>query len=330
MKCQPAYLYSCFVVWLLLSSCALYNSAHATTFEVDDSYTINQRYLKNHKKYPQLQRPTLSFSTEILVDFNLAYAVDNGRELNLDIFRPNSTTPAKATIVLIHGGGWRSGSKSHMYALANKLAQKGYVAIAVEYRLSIEAAYPAGLKDVNKAIVWLKQHAQEYGINANNMFIAGGSSGGHMAALIAYSADTQLFKTANMNTKVSGAIVLDGVLDFTSEMGLKFENKKGNKSAAALWLGGRYEDIPERWQEASAVYYINAKSPPLLFVSSGNLRFQAGLPLARQKLAQFHIPVQYYQFDAVPHTFWLFDPWLSNTVSYIDQFITSTISSPTD
>jgi len=307
---------------------AVINLAYASNFTVDDSYTINQRYVKNHLKYPQLKRPSLTFSTQVQVDFNLAYSTAAGRELNLDIFRPNTTTLAKATVILVHGGGWRSGAKSHMYALANQLAHKGYVAIPVEYRLSIESLYPTGLTDINNAIVWLKKHANKYGINADNIFIAGGSSGGHMAALIAYSANTPLYKKPTMDTRVSGVIVLDGVLDFTSELALKFENKKGNNSAAALWLGGRYEAYPKRWQEASPVYYIDQQAPPLLYVSSGNPRFQAGLAQVRQKLTQFNITVQYHQFDNVPHTFWLFEPWLSSTVTYIDDFIHEQHSEP--
>jgi len=326
----------------MLLLCSFSILGHATSFSVDDSYTVNQRLLKNQPKYPQLQRPSLSFSSNIEVDFNLAYVNANSsntkkstnRELNLDIFRPSATdklTPVtlRPTVLLIHGGGWRSGSKTHMYALANKLAHQGYVAVPIEYRLSIEAAYPAGLQDINHAINWLIKNAQTYGIDTDNIFIAGGSSGGHMAALVGYSAGSELFKPEHLlvaNIKPikfvpAGVIVLDGVLDFTSKMGLKYENRKGEKSAAALWLGGTYQQIPKIWAQASPANYINSQSPPLLYISSGNLRFQAGLEQVKAKMSHFNIPLAYHQFDHVPHTFWLFDPWLSKSTQLIDEFI---------
>ncbi|MFX7918446.1 alpha/beta hydrolase, partial [Acinetobacter baumannii] len=90
----------------------------------------------------------------------------------------------------VHGGAWASGNKSHSYPFANLLAQRGYAVFMPEFRLSPEAPYPAALHDVNAAILWVKGRAAEFGMRPDGLAIGGDSSGGQMAALLAYSAAT--------------------------------------------------------------------------------------------------------------------------------------------
>ncbi len=289
---------------------------------VDDSYTISQRWAGYKDRYPGIALPVSTFQSGQQVLFDRRYKTIGPRELRIDVFLPAAATSKHQGLVLVHGGAWRSGSKSHFYALANLLAQRGYAVFLPEYRLAPEARYPAGLIDVNDAIAWVKVHAGEFGISPNKLALGGASSGGQMAALLAYSDGEASFKSAAANdTSVNALVDIDGVLDFTTPMALHYENAAGPKSPAARWLGGSYEQAPRLWKEASAATHIGDKAPPTLILSSGLERFTAGSDEVRDALERRGILYQFFAFHDAPHDIWLFDPWLSQIADHVDAFL---------
>jgi acetyl esterase/lipase len=277
---------------------------------VDDSYTIASRFARYKDQYPGIQWPVVAPSAGQTILFDRAYKALGDRDLHLDIFAPAPGTSRHQGLVLVHGGAWRSGSKAHFYALANLLAQRGYTVFLPEYRLSPEAAYPAGVVDVGDALAWARAHAGDYGLSAGRIALGGASSGGQMASLVAYT-------VAGANALVD----MDGVLDFTTPLALQYENAAGDASSAAKWLGGSYEHAPDLWREASAASHVGATSPPTLIISSGNVRFTAGKDKVLETLAANHIPARWYAFSGAPHDIWLFDPWLGTVVDQIDSFL---------
>ncbi|QJR81110.1 alpha/beta hydrolase [Alteromonas pelagimontana] len=305
-------------------SALLTASTVAKDFTVDDSYSVSQRYYNNIESHPELVWPTLNFEQGQQVMFDRRYKVANDRELHLDIFLPAKAKPSKQAVMLIHGGGWRSGNKSHFYTLANLLAQRGYVVITPEYRLSVEAPYPAGLVDINDALVWVKENAQQFNIAPDSIALGGGSSGGHMAGLLGNTANQTWFKgsESDADTRVNAVIDLDGVLDFTHPLAIANENKNKEKSAAGLWFGGAMEDTLEKWEQASTAKHIHQQSPPMLIISSGQMRFTAGKDTVLEKLDRFGIINQYFQYEDNIHTYWLFDPYVTETADRIDAFLT--------
>jgi len=143
-----------------------------------------------------------------------------------------------------------------------------------------------------------------------------------MAALLGHASTVAEFHSnPKQNTQVNAVISLDGVLDFTTPLALKFENKKKALSAAALWLGGDYESNPDVWQQASAVTHLSSNSPATLIISSGQLRFTAGSEELTSTLEQYGIVNQYIELDETLHTYWLFEPYLSQTAQWIDTFL---------
>ncbi|AWB69239.1 alpha/beta hydrolase (plasmid) [Saccharobesus litoralis] len=335
------------VLCLLTSFCC-----YANPYWVDDSYNVASRFAKYQQQDPNLSLPLLQFQAGQVIKPDVRYrqAIVSDkqqsasgdkqlqpsltRDLHLDIFYPSVSAKSNQhkTLVLIHGGGWRSGNKSHLWPMANLLAQRGYTLVIPEYRLSVEAPYPAAINDIKAAIQWIRQQAQTQHIPSDNISLLGGSSGGHLAALIAYQInhdlslpENQAHETATQQhtKRIAAVIDLDGVLDFTDPLALKYENRKGDKSAAALWLGGSWQQSQEIWQQASPTTYLSPQSPPSLIISSGQARFTAGKQRVKHHLTQHNIPYQYHEFDQVIHTFWLFEPYLSQSVKTIDNFLQS-------
>jgi len=299
----------------LLACLALF-SVPAHAHEVDESYSIARRFAQYGAQYPGIRWPAIAPQTGQQILPDRVYKTMGERDLLIDIFRPARSRGLG--IVLVHGGAWRSGARSHFYPIANLLAQRGFTVFIPQYRLSPEAPYPAGAQDIHDAMVWAQAHAGDYGVRPDRIALGGASSGGQLASLVAYG--DGLFGT---EAHPYALIDMDGMLDFTTPDALKFENAAGVSSSAAKWLGGSYEQAPDRWREASAASHVGAHSPPTLIISSGNPRFTQGKDKVLAELARHKIPSRWFAFPKAPHDIWFFDPYLTQTADQIARFLQS-------
>lgn len=286
---------------------------------VDDSYTVARRFDGYRKDYPGITWPAIAPRTGQTMAFDLAFKSVGDRDLHIDVFSPPKGVSRNQGLLLVHGGAWRSGSKTHFYALANLLAQRGYTIFLPEYRLAPEARYPAGMDDIADALAWAQAHASDYALRADHIAVGGASSGGQMAALLAYRDAARVHAPAR--SPANALIDLDGVLDATSALALQYENAAGPNSPFAQWLGGSYEQSPALWREASAALYAGPRSPPTLIVSSGMPRFTAGREAVLSVLERNGIRSASFTYARSPHDFWLFQPYLGQAVAQIDAFL---------
>jgi pectinesterase len=225
-------------------------------------------------------------------------------------------------LIIVHGGGWRSGNKSMNTSLAQQLARNGFVVVSVEYRLSLEAKYPAAVHDLKAAIRWMRTHSSAYNINTNQIALIGASAGGQLASLVGATNNNMRFEgnlgSNDRSSSVQAVVDLDGLLDFTAPESIAL--KRNENSADVFWLGGFFEDNPERWKEASAISWVTKNSPPFLFINSKQTRFHAGCKEMVEKLETLGVYSEVQRLDA-PHSYWLFHPWFNPTVRYIVEFL---------
>lgn len=296
----------------LMMAVAMPVAAH----EVDESYSVSRRFAQYSAQYPGITWPAIRPMTGQQILLDRVYKSMGDRDLLIDIFRP--ARPRGVGIVLIHGGAWRSGARSHFYPIANLLAARGYTVFIPQYRLSPEAPYPAGAQDIHDAMGWARDHAKDYGVRPDRIALGGASSGGQLASLVAYGDD--LF---GGRARPYALIDMDGVLDFTTPDALKYENAAGPASSAAKWLGGSFEQMPDRWREASAASHVGPNSPPTLIISSGNPRFTEGKDKVLAELSRHKIPSRWNSFAKAPHDVWFFDPYLTATADQVAAFLQS-------
>ncbi|SFI52037.1 alpha/beta hydrolase [Halpernia frigidisoli] len=269
----------------------------------DTTFTDHSEYVKTIKKYSFIIPVEYKKSENIVFEKDLIYKSENGRDLHFDALL-NKEKENYPAVILIHGGGWKSGDKKMMYPLAENLAENGYNCFEIEYRLSDEVKYPGGVDDVINAIKFIKKNKKKFNINSNKIAILGVSSGGQMAALI-----------GNKYPDLVNAIVdIDGILAFHHP-----ESAEGK--VAALWLGGTYEEKPKIWEEASASNHVSVNSPPILFLNSQNVRFHAGRDDMIEKLKEFSVDCHVVTIPETPHTFWIFHPWFEETTYFINSFL---------
>jgi pectinesterase len=293
------------IIYIILT-CAIQNSTAQIKYSVDTSYTILSTFLKDKKKFPFIQIAKIEPNKRVSEEKDIVYKIIESRELHLDVFYNKIKYPNPA-VVLVHGGGWKSGNKSQMESLGIAIAAKGYSCFAVEYRLSPEAQYPAAVLDIKKSIEFIRTNALKYNVDVSKIAILGCSSGGQLAALIGTTNSTP-------SSSVQAIVDMDGILAFKHQ-----ESEEGK--VASLWLGGDYEKIPEIWKEASALSHIDRNTPPILFINSDMPRFHAGRTDMIAILDKYHIYSEVKLIPNAPHSFWFFDPWFTTTVDYSVQFL---------
>jgi acetyl esterase/lipase len=305
---------------LCLSISLTLNSVFA--FEKDTTYTVFQTFQKLKKNYPDIKYIAPDDNKKIQSFENIVYKTIADRHLHMDIYRPAKSGKFPA-LLMIHGGGWRSGNKSMEKPMAKQIAAAGYVTIPVEYRLSLEAKYPAAIHDIKAAIRFIKDNAEQYGIDTTRIAIEGESAGGHLAMLVAMSEGFEILegdKTGSKSTsKVHAAIDVDGIVSFLMPGSLNIERKPD--SPDAFWLGGTFANNPQVWKEASPLFYVGKNSVPVLFICSDQPRFHAGRDEMIDMLQQNRIYTEKHTFDNSPHSFWLFEPWFEPTKKHILKFM---------
>ncbi|EIK44857.1 putative lipoprotein [Cellvibrio sp. BR] len=301
-----------------------------TITQVDDpsnTYTPETTYQKLAADYPFITIARRDVPDSVVEIKNITYVRYGKRALQLDLYLPESSiTHLKPGVVFVHGGGWRSGYRTNFTPMAIGLAQRGYVTATISYRLAGEAKYPAAIHDVKAAIRWLRSNAKKYGVNPQQIAVAGGSAGGQIASLTGVTNglekfDPQLHRS-RISSDVQAIINIDGLSDFTSEAArLHEDDPRKNPSAAGFWFGGRYAEKTDLWYEASPTFYVNKNTPPILFLISAQPRFSVGHEEMIEKMKPFGIAYQVSKIPDSPHSFWLFDPWLQPSINIAEQFL---------
>lgn len=235
---------------------------------------------------------TSSIKTKYL---DVAYASTSASQ-KIDIYLPNSGTGPFPVIISIHGGAFKSGDKaSGELAPMLKGLDRGYAVVAVNYRLSGEAPFPAAINDIKAAIRFVKANASKYNLNANKIATWGGSAGGSLSSLAATSGNDSTLEAASLgnssqNSTVQAAVDWFGPIYF-STMDAEFKAlgqtpvmgvTNAATSPESQYLGktiGSAEAEP-LVKQASALTYIDKNDPPM-FIEHGTA--DRNIPITQSK-----------------------------------------------
>ncbi|MEJ7584311.1 MAG: alpha/beta hydrolase [Acidimicrobiales bacterium] len=203
---------------------------------------------------------------------NLSYG-EFGRRNRLDIWR-RADLPADAAapvLLQVHGGAWVMGQKEGQgHPLMGHLADRGWVCVTINYRLSPRATWPDHIVDVKRAIAWVRANIAEHGGDPDFLTITGGSAGGHLSSLAALSANDPAFQPGfeEADTTVQAAVPFYGVYDFTNR-------DATGRADLADFLAARVfktslADDTERWDQASPMSRVRADAPPFFILHGTN------------------------------------------------------------
>jgi acetyl esterase/lipase len=231
--------------------------------------------------------PDIPESIEVVRD--MVYKQVDSISLKLDVYREKDFSTPGPALVFIHGGGWSKGDKSDYLPYLIDYAKKGYVTVTVSYRLSKVAHFPAAVEDIHDAVQWVRVHAGELLINPEKIALIGGSAGGHLAMMQAFSDTT--------GSKVQAVVNIYGPTDLTTEYAR-------NRGECLQFLGKSYAEAPELYRAASPRTYISADDPPTLTFHG---TIDSLVPVSQSDslhkwLERAGVPNEYHRLKGWPHT----------------------------
>ncbi len=248
----------------------------------------------------------------VVIRQNVIFLATNRTE-KLDLYLParrasNALSPA---VILIHGGGWAGGDKaaSREFNVGTTLALAGYVCASINYSLKEGERWPLNLQDCKNAVRFLRANATRYQVDKNHFGVLGGSAGGHLALMVAYTGDDPTLAPPTPYPGVSDAVncVVDlyGITDLlTRRTPDAHGNPTGPAHGNALFPESR-EESPEKWKQASPVYHLTKHSPPTLILhglADATVDYEQSKELDR-KLAEAGVEHQLILIPGIGHTF---------------------------
>jgi len=321
-----------FFCYFCLAGSAYPQSTAGITGKPDTSYSTYGAYISTLKTHPETKWVDELHIAAVTEKKNIIYCEMGERKLLLDVFHPSQESKkARTAILIIHGGGWRTGNRAQHYPLAQRLANLGYVCITAEYRLSTEALFPAAVNDIKASLRWVRANAKAYNIDPEKIAVLGFSAGGELAAFMGTTNGITEFEgkdcLLSSSSNVQAVIDIDGILAFIHpESGEGDDSKR--ISAATNWFGYSKTENPQLWTKGSPLTYAGKNTPPTLFINSGVDRMHAGRTDYIKILNKHKIYTEVKQFEGSPHSFCLFEPWFSPTVKYIDDFLVNIFGKP--
>ncbi len=203
---------------------------------------------------------------------NVVYAQRPSGELKADLFLQQAAGPHPA-VVVIHGGAWRTGVKEQLHFVARRLADAGFVAMCIQYRLAPKHKFPAQVEDCQEAVTWLRKHAGKYRVDPNWIAAWGYSAGAHLATLLALSAQGdrtwQQERKGEADTGPAPAPQPPPPWHLQAAVGggtpADLRTFDADLRILVYWLGATRRQDPRTYDLASPRWWVSPDDPPVFF-----------------------------------------------------------------
>jgi len=258
---------------------------------------------------------------------HIAYG-DAGKRNLLDIYQPSATREGGFPVLLqVHGGAWVIGEKEQQAKpLLYHMAQRGWLGVAINYRLSPKSALPAHIIDVKKAIAWIREHIRDYGGNPDFIAITGGSAGGHLSSLAALTPNRAEWQPGfeHVDTTVQAAVPFYGVYDFLDRNRVRPEmSMEGFLADRVLQCSRR--DNEALWDAMSPLSHVSPAAPPTFVIQGTHdslVWVEEARAFVRALQAVSTQPVAYAELPGAQHAFEIFHSVRTDhTVNAVGHFL---------
>ncbi len=253
----------------------------------------------------------------------------HGRANRADIWRrADLPRDGKAPVLLqVPGGAWAIGMRRpQSYALLSHMAERGWVCLSIDYRVSPKHTWPDHIVDVKRALAWIKQNIADYGGDPDFVAVTGGSAGGHLSSLAALTPNDPQWQPGfeDADTSVAAAVPIYGRYDWFTGAG------SGRKEFIAFLqkfvVKKPYAQNRRTYLDASSIKRIHPGAPPFFIlhgqddsiipVREGREFADALRDVSASTVAYAEIPHAQHAFD-----FYYGSPRAQYTARAVEEFL---------
>lgn len=261
---------------------------------------------------------------------NIQYGPQVGRDNLLDIYRLKSNSKQKRPVLLqIHGGGWIIGHKQQQaMPLIQQMAAGGWVVVSINYRLALKQRLPAALIDAKQAVAWIKENIHNYGGDKDFIAVSGGSAGGHLANMIALTANQPQWQPGfeETDTSVQSCVPIYAVYDYLDRENIRKE--QSIEHFLERWvMPCKRNDDEELWRQLSPLSWV-AEAPENLGFMVIHGQFDGLVWIEEARAFTKHLrlspakQVVYVELEDCQHGFEVFHSMRAeHTINAIQEFL---------
>ncbi|TWU29292.1 alpha/beta hydrolase [Bythopirellula polymerisocia] len=236
---------------------------------------------------------------EFEAKYGVSYVERATGSLKADTYVPKDPGPHPGVLV-VHGGAWRMGSRAQLSGIAQQLAQQGFSAVAISYRLAPQDKFPAQIEDCKAAVRWMRIHAEELKLDPDHIGGFGYSAGAHLVTLLGTTdmqdglegvEDPDHQPSTRLQAVVGGGTPCD------------FRDMPTDLRWLSFWLGGTRGEMAEQYRLASPASFVTSDDPPMFFFHGENDDL---VPITQpqgmcQIMQQAHVPAELYVVPKLGH-----------------------------
>jgi len=252
-----------------------------------------------------------------------------GRANRADIWhRADLPRDGKAPVLLqIPGGAWAIGMRRpQSYALLSHMAERGWVCLSIDYRVSPKNTWPDHIVDVKRAIAWIKENIADYGGDPDFVAVTGGSAGGHLSSLAALTPNEPQWQPGfeDADTSVVAAVPIYGRYDWFTSQGSgrkefigflqKFVVKKPFAQNRQTYLDA--SSIKRLRADAPPFFILHGQDDSIIPVGEGREFAEALSEVSTSTVAYAEIPHAQHAFD-----FYYGSPRAHYTARAVEEFL---------
>lgn len=240
----------------------------------------------------------------VIFERNVEYSNPDDQHLQMNIARPKTGSGPFPAVLCVHGGGFRAGSREGYNALCITLAQHGFVAATMSYRLAPKYQFPAAVHDSKAAVRWLRASAAKLNLDPERIGVTGSSAGGHLAQFLGVTAGVKEFEGAEnpgFSSAVTCVVNVYGPSDFTKSYGKSVDAHE----VLPLWLGGNLETARPRHIQSSPLNWVTPAAAPTLIIHGTEDKYVAYEQAIwmRDRLTTSGVEVELLTMDGAGHGF---------------------------
>lgn len=232
-------------------------------------------------------------------DMDVVFASPEGFDLKMDIYRPVEVKPGTPAVVVLHGGAWVIGKRQDMAVMARTLANEGYIAATVSYRLAPIFKWPSMIDDAQCAVRYLRANSQRLNIDPDRIGAVGASAGAHLALLLGTrdTRDTKSTSYPGYSSRVKAVVNLFGPTDVTVDFLKQFD------SMAPVLFGKERGQLTKELVDFSPINHLSADDAPI-FIFHGKADTVVPVKQSERleaKCKELGVPVEAVYLDGVGH-----------------------------